>query len=236
MNLNLFDRIIYTFTQPYRVFSEFPEEIKPRDWLIPLAIVLLTSILAVWVTGSIWQRWYEEQQSELALSYPELNSEEVGEIDSTLQIFTDPQSRILWTTVAALLWFVILAGILLFMGSMLLDCEPTFLETWTIVIYAGLVYIPEYLIVTPIVLFTGQVSVETGLSLLLPDGMSDSFFYYFMRFIEPFTVWRIFLMSLGMTLFYELDFRRTMMIIYGSWLIIILCASLLFTNSGTGTF
>jgi len=94
------------------------------------------------------------------------------------------------------------------------------------------VSILELIIKVPLMLQTQTIQVETGLALLLPASMDTSLLYRFFHRLDFFSIWRIFLMAMGMALLYRVNEKRARLILFGAWALAMFLLAWLIDGSG----
>ncbi|MCU0606239.1 MAG: hypothetical protein MUF78_02165 [Candidatus Edwardsbacteria bacterium] len=88
---------------------------------------------------------------------------------------------------------------------------------FTATAWAMMVNLPSSLVRVPLILAQETIKVQTSLALILPPEMEESFIYRLLAQVDVFTLWMLFVMATGYSVFTGLDRRRSYAATYGAW-------------------
>ena len=95
----------------------------------------------------------------------------------------------------------------------------------TVSAYSSLVQALKGIIVTPLMLSKNSMIVHTGLGLLLPAEMMNSFAGRFLAGIEIFTLWQVAIVAIGIAVLGNVGTRKALVPVLVLWLIWLLIAA-----------
>ena len=95
----------------------------------------------------------------------------------------------------------------------------------TVSAYSSLVQALKGIIVTPLMLSKKSMEVHTGLGLLLPAEMMNSFAGRFLAGIEIFSLWQVVIVAVGISALGNVDTRKALVPVLVLWLIWLLIAA-----------
>lgn len=230
-DLVLLKRLIGIFTMPRATFSSLVESISTVDILIPVVVVLVISL----GTQPLIRPIAIEEQTQKILQRDDLSDDQKEVILDRVEQISERMSGPLGYLIgvgATLGWFAILAGLIMFFGSFILGGQASFKSTLGVVVYVQLVNLVELIVKIPLILQAQTLQVETGLALLLPGSLDGTLLYRFFHRLDFFSIWRIFLLALGMALLYRVDEKRSRLMLYGAWVLAMFLLALLFDGRG----
>lgn len=227
--MEMINRIIGIFIQPRKVFESFPESPRLVDWLIPLLLLFVIGGISSKLTAPLVM----DYRYEAIANNPDIPDDKKEEI---LEKFDTEESGagmlLTMAIVGGTIWYLIQSGILFGLGSLVLGGAMNFISIWTLVLYVNLIGILEFLVKIPIILSTGNLKVEMGLSLLLPDSMAGTMLHNLLFQFDIFSIWRVVLIGLGMSILFQLDRRKTYLVLFGAWGVAALVSAVLLARSG----
>ena len=226
--MNLTSSMINIFTSPRQVFEQFPSTIRYTDWLLPLVIILFSVLITTQLTAPITQAF----QIEMIENNPDITDEQKEEIFEEMEGSVSGTLTSVFAIGGTIIWYLILSGILMLMGSMILGGDLDYSTVWTMTILVGLISIPELIIKVPIMVSSGNLNVETGLSLILPNSLNGTFIYNLFIQLDFFSIWRIILYSLGLSILFDLDKNKTYAVLFGGWFAVSLITAVFLSRSG----
>ncbi len=226
-------RMIGVFTAPRATFSSLVASINTVDIVIPMAVMVVLSL----GTQSLIRPIAIEEQTQKILQRDDIPDDRkelmLDRMDEMTSRMDGPLGYLI-AAAATVGWYAILAGVLMFFGAFILDGQAPYKETVGIVAYAQLVSIVDLIIKVPLIIQTQTMQVETGLALLLPASMDTTLLYRFFHRLDFFSMWRIFLMAMGVALLYRVDEKRTRSILFGAWVLAMFMLAWLFDGGSIG--
>ena len=226
--LTLFRRMLGIFTAPRATFTALSKSTSWADVVVPLAVIMA---FALGSQSLLWPVQLEAQREFILRSerIPEDRKDAALErVESRAQ---GPVAMII-RVVAPPVWFAVIAGIVMFTGSVVLGGQAPFMATFAMVLYANLVGLVEWLVKIPLMLQAQSVRVQTGLSLLLPDTLEGTLIHRFLGHLDLFSMWKIFLLAMGMALLYKVSENRGRQVLFGAWVLAMFLIALVFKGGG----
>ncbi|MEE9464407.1 MAG: YIP1 family protein [Candidatus Neomarinimicrobiota bacterium] len=214
--ITIIKRMIGVFTAPRATFSSLVESINTVDIVIPMVVMLVLSL----GSQSLVRPIAIEEQTQKILQRDDIPDDRKELMLDRMEDMTGRMSGSVGYLIGAGVtvgWYAILAGVLMFFGAFILGGQAPFKDTVGVVAYAQLVSILELIIKVPLIIQTQTTQVETGLALLLPGSMDTTLLYQFCHRLDFFSMWRIFLMAMGMALLYRVDEKRARFLLFGAW-------------------
>ena len=202
-------RMVGTLFSPGRTFASVNTQVEHQDWLIPLIVMAIVSMLSAYLimpialTGEMEAMRVSDEQQAQAL--------EVGSI-----------AGILGAAIGAAATLFVQAVIFLALANFVLGGDGTYKKTLAIVSYSSLVGIPAAIVTVPLMLIKGSVKVQVGLSLLLPGSMEGGFLFYFLSMLNLFSIWQFSLIAIGLGAVADIRTRRAAYGVFGLWIVYVL--------------
>jgi len=224
-------RMIGVFTAPRATFSSLVASTNVVDIVIPMVVMLVLSL----GTQSLIRPIAIEEQTQKILQRDDIPDDQKEIMLDRMEEMTGRMSGPVGYLIGigvTVGWYAIMAGVLMFFGAFILGGQAPFNDTVAVVAYAQLVSILELIIKVPLMLQTQTIQVETGLALLLPASMDTSLLYRFFHRLDFFSIWRIFLMAMGMALLYRVNEKRARLILFGAWALAMFLLAWLIDGSG----
>lgn len=214
-------RILNIFFEPRKIFKNL--KIKPR-WLIPFIIISIIGMASFYYTYPFIMKG-QIARIEANERIPDAQKEMIIERMSEME--HPPIWQIGLAPVGTLIYFLLIAGILFFVGNVLLGGDSSYGRILSIYVYSSLIAIPAAIIKIPLVFMRETAEIQTSLALLLSPDMKESFIYRFFAQIDIFTIWTVILVSLGMAVMYNFTLRKSATTVFVLWLLWVLVSSAL---------
>ncbi|NOZ08991.1 MAG: DUF1542 domain-containing protein [FCB group bacterium] len=219
-------------SSPRQTIRSFPEKIQPLDWLVPLILLLLTVSISTWLTGPLTAEYSMNRQYEMIENNPNLTDDQKEEYLNNLDEQDPAKNLYLKVFAGTLVGLLLEVGVLMVIGSLVLGGSAAFLAVWHGVLWVSVIKILEIIVTVIITLTTGQVLVELGLTVLLPDSMTGSMLYYLLLQFGIFAVWRTILYGMVISTLYEVDQKKAWVTLFAAWFIFALISAVMITKSG----
>lgn len=214
-------RIFNIFFEPRKVFENL--KIKPK-WLIPFIIISIIGITSFYYTYPFIMK-QQIARIEESERIPDAQKEMIIERMSEME--HPPVWQLGFAPIGTLIYFLIIAGILFFVGNVLLGGDSSYGRVLSVFAYSSLIAIPAAIIKIPLVFMRETAEIQTSLALLLSPDMKESFIYRFLAQIDIFTIWTMILVSLGMAVMYNFTLRKSATTVFVLWLLWVLVSSAL---------
>ncbi len=111
----------------------------------------------------------------------------------------------------------IVAGVLLFIGNILLGGASSYREMFSGTTYAQMVGIPAVLVKVPLSLAKHEVDVQTSLAAILPTDASKTFLYHFLARFDVFALWTVALSVIMMSVMAGVTTKKAAWGVVGAW-------------------
>ncbi len=205
-------KILDLYFSPKEVFKQLDE--KP-NWVIPVVLTLVVSLI---FTMILLPKVILPEGSKKILAMERLTEEQkeaaVAGLEGLRPYITTPIAVI----VSTFFLIFIKAGIF-FLFFSLLGSRTVFKKILAVVSYSFLIGIPESIVKSILMLMKGSTKVFTSLALLTPNLDFKSPVFRVLSRIDIFTIWNLFLISLGCAIIYKMNEKKTFMIVFGLWLL-----------------
>ena len=189
-------RMLNVLFSPGEVFTSVNRSVGHADWLIPLIVTAIVSVIAMQVAKPVVASDARAQIEAMMGDNTDIPDAEREKALARAENVTG----ITTTVMAAVMTFVmavILALIYMALANFLLGGEATFKKCLAVTGYTSLVGIPAAIVSVPVALSMGTLQVQFGPGLLLPESMAGSFFYNLMAVTNLFQIWQLALVSIG---------------------------------------
>lgn len=203
--LNLVNKTVGIFTQPERVLASLKE--RP-DWLFPLTVVILISILFAVTT----RRQMMEFQKQSIYNSTIIQEEQKDEMIDRMENQSDEAfyvQSVGGTVVSTIFVYLVAAGVFLFVGNFILGGKASFKQIFAMYSWVGLISGLEYLIKIPLVLAKDSFQVYTSLAVLLDPSQSKTLLFQILNAFDLFAIWRVALWGMGFAVIYNFSKRTS---------------------------
>lgn len=212
----LFESFVHIFTKPRNAFEAIVQ--KPH-WLFPFLILVVLMMGMQWAIRDI-----VVSDTVRHLQNQGLDPEKIEAIQN--QILKMRFINLAMIPVTLGIVWLLLAGVLFFIGNTLMGGQTHFKTIFSIVAWAELVEVPGIFIKTFLILAKGTFQgVTTSLVVLLPflqEGENPSFFYRLFSKIDLFTGWKMILWIIGLSIAYRFPIPKTtrlVLFLWGFWIL-----------------
>jgi hypothetical protein len=211
----LFDIIV----SPVKTFNQLKTEEKfpVVPFVILLVLALVTAILMVPVNAKV----IELTMSKMSL--PEKQMDMAIQMAHTMRYLSVIGGIIMY---AGMLF---LQALILFVIALLFKTQLGYIKALRLIIYCSIVLIIGELVNVVLVYFKGVDNIEnmygimlTGANLLTSVESAGSALYLFLSYINPFQLWFVVLLALGIKLFTDSGWAKPIAICIIYWLIVTL--------------
>jgi hypothetical protein len=204
------ENIIGIYYQPAKVFEGMKQ--KPQ-WLLPLIIGVLVTVL---VTAIILKPIVFPEQIARINANPDIPDEAkqraVESMNGTASYIFALAAAAASQPLVMLLIATVYWGLLTMMGG-----RATFAGMFSATAWAGLVAIPGVIVKVPLMFVQETVKVHTSLALILPPEMEESFTFRLLAQVDVFTLWTLFVMAVGYSVFSGLDRKKSATVVFATW-------------------
>ena len=211
--------ILQTLFSPARAFEELKREAKfpTMTLIVLLLLVAVNLILMIPVTEKI------TAITMSSMSLPE------AQMDTALQVvhkmrYLQAIGGVFMTAVALFLY-----ALLMYILTAVAKPVLAYIKSFTIVIYSYLAVVIGDLINTALLYFKGLDELKnpfeivlTGANLFTSVDKVGATFYTFLGLINPFQLWFVILLSIGLKIFTDMKYAKALIICIIFWLITVI--------------
>ena len=191
-------KLVLIFTNPGKVFANL--KLYP-DWLWPMLLILVFTIASSFLLKDLGIR--EAKQKILdSEQIPEEQKEmiiERMEQGGTMQMVMGVVGPVVFIFAA----FAIAAGVLYLTGNFVFGGTTTYKTMFSVYTWGYVVSILEAIIKVPLALAKNSVNVYTSLAVLFDPAKSGTTLFKLANAIDIFSLWRLFLWGLGISIIYK---------------------------------
>ncbi|MDI6738798.1 MAG: YIP1 family protein [Candidatus Edwardsbacteria bacterium] len=204
------ENILGIFYQPSKVFEGMKQ--KPQ-WLVPLIVSILVALLvAVIILKPIV---FPEQIARLNANPdipPEAKERAIEQMDGTMAYVFGVGAAAVAQPLSMLAIAVLFWGIFTMLGG-----KAAFAGMFAVTAWAGLISIPGSIVKVPLMFIQETIKVHTSLALILPHEMEESFVFRLLSQIDVFTLWMLFVMAAGYSVFSGLERKKSYTAVFAVW-------------------
>ncbi|MGH7455659.1 MAG: YIP1 family protein [bacterium] len=209
------ERLIGVFVSPASTMQDIAA--RP-SWIVPLIIVTLVGALgAFFLKDVILQTQLE------AMEKRNMTAEQIEQARPTMEKvmnITVPLIPLITTP----LFYLIIAGLLMFVGNVILGGEAKFSSLFAITCWSGLISVLGSVINIPIMAKKMVMESATSLSSLLPSEENKTLLYHLFSQIDLFWIWWVAVIGFGVAAVYKFSTRKAMTMVFTLWAIYVVIA------------
>ena len=187
--MGLGKRMVGVFVSPGATFESIRSRVGHADWLVPLIIIAIVTVVTVYMTAPIIQKMNMEQM-QTSMGQDEQVMEKMQTIGNVAALVGAPVG------IAAMLFVTSL--VLLALARFILGGETTYKHVLAVTSLSSLVGIPAAIVTVPLMLAKESVYVQVGFGLLLPDSMAETFLARLLFNLNFFSIWQYALVGMGL--------------------------------------
>ncbi|MBN2279067.1 MAG: YIP1 family protein [Candidatus Marinimicrobia bacterium] len=209
-------KIISVFWEPSKTFKALSEKVSVLDIIIPLLLTLIVAWVSIPYTTPIALK---EQQAKMESSerFQNLPQEQKDQIMERMDKGGNPVIAYVVSPVAIIIYTLLLALIILMVSNFMLGGDRKFGELWALGLYAGLIDIVASAIKIPLMVQKGSLKVYTSLAVFMEE--SSDFVFNFMTKMDIFTLWKVVVIAIGISVFTRKSLTNPLIIMIVLWLI-----------------
>jgi hypothetical protein len=217
-----FQRLWGVLAQPGKTFVSIDQ--RPT-WLFPVIVLILVAIISsVLVADYRIQEARQKiaQNSQLTPEQREQIYERMDEQQS--KPIMKLLSYVIGPIVAVFFIIFFVSAVLYFGGTVILGGETGFKKILAVYSWSSMVAIPALLLKTPLMLIKESAQVHTSLAALMPSGTEESILFKILTHTDLFTIWEIYLVSIGLAVVYRFTTRKAAGLVIGWYLFYVILA------------
>lgn len=218
--LGFFGKLWSLYVDPKKTFASVGHN---HEWIILWLIVAAISIGSYMPIRSI-VREAQMQQVEERLDQANVPEEQRVQIRERVSAQFDNPMYLLFVPGTQILVLVIVAGVLLFLGNIILGGDTSYLRMLNAFAWTGMLVIPGVIVTIPMVMAKESMDVSIGLGVLTSPG-TGAFLKSLLSSFELFALWQVWLSSLAVSVLAKVDAAKAFWAVFIIWLIWVLAKS-----------
>ncbi len=214
-DLGFFARWANIYFSPKKTF----DAVKTRPfWVLPMILlVLLGTGFYFWTAKPRMNDTLEKmRKNENIMAMPAEQRQEI--FDRVESQFKSP----LWGSVGVLFgiaYFFVAAGILFFVGNIIMGGEARFPQVLGAFVYTGFVGIPEMLVQGLLATAKGTLNTALSLAAFFPPDQSETFAYRLINGFDIFSIWFVSVLIIGLATVYNFKAGKVAAWILPLWIL-----------------
>lgn len=198
-NSNNLELTIKIFVDPQAAFTKIK---SMPHWVYPVLITFLVTYAFTIFTQDVQL----EMQKSFIMDSGSISENQKDDMLESIEnptFFMKNIMPIIGVVFSAFLFPLIIGAVLLILGNFVYGGSASFLLTFSIAAWAGLIGVLEVLIKLPLVISNGSLKVYTSLALLMDFSQSETFLFQFLNIFDVFTVWKVIVYSTAFMVIYN---------------------------------
>jgi hypothetical protein len=218
--MNFLQRFFGIFTSPGKVFDYL--KVKP-DYLIPLVIALLISVLSSYLFYDIAITDQIDRIEQNDNIPAERKDAIIDQMESGKEGTQRMVSTFVIAPVAVLVIYLLVSAIFLFIGSVLLGGKAKYKQILSVYSYSYLIVIfLSTLIKTPLILAKRTTKIQMSPAVFLDADQISTALYNFIGSFDIFVVWFLVVFALGFSTIYGFSKLKGVVSVFIAWLLYVL--------------
>ncbi len=221
--MNAFQHFLGIFASPKQTLESIAAH---PTWVVPVVILLLAAMVFAQLTiPAILADVESSGQLEKIIEQRNLTPEQ-AEAAREMQRTQVKSFGIVGAGIGFLLFSVIGAAIVLFVGNIILAGKANFRQVFAVYVWSGLVTLISYIIRVPLSLQQMTMKIYFSPAVLLPVEMEQSFIFKVAAALDIFMLWRVALLALGFAAVYRFGLGKAFGTIGGLYLLVAVLSSI----------
>ncbi len=219
--IGLIGRMIRVFHAPRETFESVAASRTAIDWVAPAAV---SAVVAFAAAVAVMPLAMEEGAKAIQ---EQMQGQELSDEQREMMEKMAGPGQAIGLVMAPAGSFVVLfiSALLLLGAAKIAGAGIGYSGMLTVSAYSSLVQALKGIVVTPLMLSKKSMEVHTGLGLLLPAEMMNSFAGRFLAGIEIFSLWQVVIVAVGISALGNVDTRKALVPVLVLWLIWLLIAA-----------
>jgi hypothetical protein len=191
-------KLVLIFTNPSKVFANL--KIYP-DWVLPIILIIVVAIASSVLLKDLGIQAYKDKMMN-SDKYSEEQKEQIlegmekGKAFQTVMGVVGPIAGIFVV-------FAVATGVLFLTANFVFGGASTFKTMFSVYTWGYIVSLLETLIKVPLILAKNSLHVYTSLAVLFDPAESDTALFKLANAVDIFSIWRLFLWGLGISIIYK---------------------------------
>ena len=211
----LIERWKRVFTDPESSFKLVVGQERAQDWILPILLTCLVGITHFYLTIDLVDAVVDRTQ------YGELD-----DVQSSQHEEWKEKSRLYgWTLIPVghFTSLVFIALVIMVISKLAFQAELDFRQALIAKAHATLIIIPEWILLTLLMLWTGSTGIILGPGIFFDKSILDTFLGSVLFNINFFDAWQVWILSAAISVFGNIQRRRataTLVIVWVVWLLL----------------
>lgn len=202
-NMNAMQRIFGVFFSPKNTFQDIDR--KPT-WVVPVALILAIVVAFTIITMPITMPEQMEKQREKMLERG-MGDDQIDQIMASQEKigkFIGPVGAVISTIIILLIF----AGILIFVGNIVLGGKTTFKTMFSVYVHSSLIGMLGMLLSLPLIIQKQTANVHFSLALMLSEDQSKTILYNVLKAFGLFSIWQYVVLAIGFAVIYKFSMKK----------------------------
>lgn len=202
-NMNAMQRIFGVFFSPKNTFQDIDR--KPT-WVVPVALILAIVVAFTIITMPITMPEQMEKQREKMLERG-MGDDQIDQIVASQEKigkFIGPVGAVISTIIILLIF----AGILIFVGNIVLGGKTTFKTMFSVYVHSSLIGMLGMLLSLPLIIQKQTANVHFSLALMLSEDQSKTILYNVLKAFGLFSIWQYVVLAIGFAVIYKFSMKK----------------------------
>lgn len=216
-------KLLDVFLEPRNVFTSLFERKCWQDALLPIFITAVVGLVSLFVLKDLLVEVQLVQTEKYIMDNSEIPEDQKEDIlidsldkirnPSLLMIVIGYSSSALSTPLRILM----MSLIVLMIGNFFFGGKSSFGNILVMTSYAYMISVLELLVKVPLMITQWRMDIQTGLG-LLGIGEPGDFIYNFLSGMDFFSLWRIILLAIGMSVLYRREVKPFLIALIIYWI------------------
>jgi hypothetical protein len=208
-------RLVGIFASPESTMQDIAA--RP-SWVLPLIIVTIVGSASAFFLKDVILQTQLEAMEKRNMTPEQI--EQARPMMEKMMTYTVPLVPLITTP----LFYLAIAGLLMFTGNVILGGEAKFSQLFSITCWSGIITALSSLINVPIMVNKGVMESATSLSSLLPSEENKTLLYNLFSQIDLFWIWWVAVIGFGVAAVYKFSTRKAMATVFTMWVIYVVIA------------
>ncbi len=208
--MGLGKRMVGVFFSPGATFESVRSRVSTSDWLVPLILIAIVTVITVYMTAPIIKKISTEQMKasieQMSQDQQEKVLEQAQTIGSVATLISAPAGIAIMLFVTSLVFLAL--------TRFILGGETTYKHVLTVNCLSSLICIPSAIVTVPLMLAKESAFVQVGFGLLLPDSMAETFLARLLLILNFFSIWQYALVGIGLGIVSGISIRKAVVGIF----------------------
>ena len=213
--LSFGSKLWYLFVDPRKTFASI---VPNHTWIILWLLVAAITICAYMPIKGIVKQSQMQKVEEQLKSNPQVSEQQRAEILEKMESRFDSPFSLLFIPAVQLIMLFIVAGILLFLGNIILGGNCGYLKMLNAYAWTMMIVIPGSIVTVPMMMAKGSMDVSLGLG-VLTSADTGAFLKKFLTSFELFGLWQVWLSSVAVSVLAKIPSKKAFVAVFISWLI-----------------